>query len=108
MLKATAPIAKNVSRTTPCLEAFVRVAYPLDYKPGMLLGPFVEKCRVRSDAGEPILSEQDYTELRDLKDYAGRFHHDTNLNFSDQLNNINSNELEAYCHRVLEFTKRPV
>jgi integrase len=60
------------------LEAFMRVAYPEEFPPGMLLGPFINVCQQRTGIANQLLSATDIIELRDLLDYANKFHHDTN------------------------------
>ncbi len=60
------------------LEAFMRVAYPDVFPPGTLLGPFVRMCQQRASTSQQILGQHDIVELRDLLDYANKFHHDTN------------------------------
>lgn len=86
------------------LEAFMRVAYPQNFPPGTLLGPFIEVCRRRHGAANEILSPADTSELRDLLDYANRFHHDTNAAWETET--INDQELLDRCRRVLNFTRR--
>ncbi len=88
----------------PILEAFMRVAYPADFPPGTLLGPFIGICRQRAGTPAQILSTNDITELRDLLDYANTFHHDTNLAWQTVL--INDQELKQFCERTLAFTRR--
>ncbi|MDT0619527.1 AAA family ATPase [Salinisphaera sp. P385] len=88
----------------PCLEAFLRVAYPEHYPPGTLLGPFREKCSQRVGTHEEILRQADIDELRDLVDYANVFHHDTNPAWETEV--VNSAQLEGFVRRTLEFAKR--
>ena len=88
----------------PLLEAFVRVAYPEHYPPGNLLGPFRGLCEQRVGTADEILNQSDIHELRDLIEYANRFHHDTNLAYETEV--INDGELGGYVSRTLEFTKR--
>ena len=88
----------------PMLEAFMRVAYPDVFVPGMLLGKFLGICEQRAYAVERILTPKDIAELRDLLDYANRFHHDTNPVW--QTVAINDAELTGFCQRVLAFTRR--
>lgn len=84
----------------PILEAFIRVAYPAVFPPGSLLGLFLGICRQRLD----ILAQTDITELRNLLDYANRFHHDTNAAWETEA--INDRELSNFCSRTLKFTQR--
>lgn len=86
------------------LEAFLRVAYPADFPPGTLLGQFHNKCQRAISFGSPILSEKDTVELRQLMDYANKFHHDTNPAY--QTMSINDQELVYNCKRILNFAKK--
>lgn len=88
----------------PILEAFMRVAYPATFPPGTLLGPFIGICRQRAGTPAQILSASDTTELRELLDYANRFHHDTNPAWQTVL--INDQELKQFCERTLTFARR--
>jgi hypothetical protein len=81
------------------LEDFMRVAYPEVFVPAMLLGPFIGICEQRVHTTDYILTRDDISELRDLLDYANRFHHDTNLAW--QTATINDSELTHFCQRVL-------
>jgi wobble nucleotide-excising tRNase len=86
------------------LEAFMRIAYPEDFIPGALLGPFHEKCRNALTAGNQILNQTDTVELRNILDYANKFHHDTNPAYQTQ--SINDQELLSYCVRTIQFARR--
>ena len=86
------------------LEAFVRVAYPVHFPPGTMLGQFIDTCRQRQGQPSEILCADDITELRAILDYVNKFHHDTNLAYETE--QINDTELESFCQRVLTFTKR--
>jgi wobble nucleotide-excising tRNase len=88
----------------PMLEAFLRVAYPAEFPPGTLLGPFVNACQQRLGTSEQILSIGDVAELRQILDYANRFHHDTNAACQTEV--INDHELMDFVRRTLAFTKR--
>jgi wobble nucleotide-excising tRNase len=88
----------------PLLEAFIRVAYPEYCPPGTLLGPFRGLCEQRLNTPQQILNPDDTAELRNLIDYANRFHHDTNPAW--QTANINSAELTGFVNRALAFAKR--
>ncbi|MGC1860053.1 MAG: AAA family ATPase [Methylocystis sp.] len=88
----------------PILEAFMRVAYPTAFPPGTLLGPFIGVCRQREGTPAQILSNSDTIELRDLLDYANKFHHDTNPAWQTVL--INDLELKQFCERTLAFARR--
>lgn len=86
------------------LEAFMRVAYPATFPPGMLLGPFLGICQQRVGQQSQILSQPDIDELRALLAYANRFHHDTNAAYETEA--INDQELAHFSERVLAFARR--
>ena len=88
----------------PMLEAYLRVAYPVDFPPGKLIGPFINVCVQRLGAGDPILDQANIDELRALKDYGNNFHHDTNPAWQTQA--INNQELTGFSQRVISFTRR--
>ena len=88
----------------PHLESFLRVAYPLYFPPGSLLGHFLGRCDQMYANGSPILSIVDTTELRNLVEYANLFHHDTNTAW--QTERINDGELLGFVKKTLEFVKR--
>jgi len=86
------------------LEKYLRVSYPNEFKSGDYLGIFVTKCRDRFSQHSPILSEEDTTELRDILDYANKFHHNTNPSFATEI--INDGELTTFVKRTLSFMGR--
>jgi hypothetical protein len=88
----------------PVLEAFARVAYAEHFPPGALLGPFRGVCEQRVGTPLEVLSQADIDELRDLTEYANRFHHDTNRAWETEV--INDGELQGFVRRALKFTKR--
>jgi wobble nucleotide-excising tRNase len=88
----------------PHLEAFFRVAYPEHFPPGTLLGQFRTLCDRRVNTPQPILNANDIHELRDIVEYANRFHHDTNPAWAAEV--INANELAGFVTRTLTFAKR--
>ena len=88
----------------PTIEAFIRVAYPESFPPGTLLGPFYGLCAQRVGTGTEILDQGDIDELRALKDYSNRYHHDTNPAYRTA--NINDAELLDFARRTLSFAKR--
>ena len=88
----------------PMLETFMRVAYPGDFPPGALLGPFIGICEQRLNTPRELLDENDTRELRALLDYANRFHHDTNPAYQTEI--INDLELAAFTQRTLDFIRR--
>ena len=88
----------------PILESFIRVAYPEDFPPGSLLGPFLDVCRRRMGKPDQVLSTTDVSELQDLLDYGNKFHHDTNPVWETEV--INDLQLQHFCTRTLSFTRR--
>lgn len=88
----------------PMLEAYLRVAFPADFPPGSLIGPFIGRCIPRVGAANQLLPQADIDELRALKDYGNNFHHDTNPAWQTQA--INSQELTGFCQRVLAFARK--
>ena len=92
------------SALRPILEAFMRVAYPANFPPGTLLGPFIGICQQRHGAANEILTVADTAELRALLDYANRFHHDTNPAWETAA--INDQELVDFATRALRFAAR--
>lgn len=86
------------------LEAFCRIAYPGDYPPGRMLGPFRAICEQRVHTADEILDQTDIDELRVLTEYANLFHHDTNPAWQSQ--RINDAELLDFVRRTLAFTRR--
>lgn len=88
----------------PMLESFCRVAYPVNFPPGTLLGPFQHECALRAGTPQEIISAADAWELRALLDYANRYHHDTNAAYATEL--INDAELTDFTNRTLAFIRR--
>lgn len=87
------------------LEAFLRVAYPSDFRPGSLIGAnFLPKCRQRAGTADEIISQRNIDELKDVLDYANRFHHDTNPAYETEA--INDQELAQFARRTLQFLGR--
>jgi wobble nucleotide-excising tRNase len=86
------------------LESFVRVAYPEDFPPGSLLGPFLNTCRQRIGRPNQILGPGDVNELQDLLDYGNKFHHDSNPAWETEV--INDLQLQHFCTRTLNFARR--
>lgn len=85
----------------PILEAFLRVAYPADFPPGKMLGPFITACRQRLAQANQIMGQAGIDELDRLRNYANRFHHDSNPAW--QTAAINDQELAAFAQRTLRF-----
>ena len=88
----------------PMLEAYIRMAYPSDFPPGSLLGPFHHICVERIGTPRQILSEDDARELSALLDFANRYHHDSNQAFATEL--ISDAELVNFTRRTLSFIQR--
>lgn len=86
------------------LEAFLRVAYPANFPPGKMLGQFHSECVQALKAKTPILNQADTDELRDLLDYANKFHHETSSAYATE--SINVQELVKYCDRTIAFAKK--
>ena len=86
------------------LESFIRVAYPAVFPPSSLLGPFLGICNQRKNTPTVILAANDITELRDLLDFANKFHHDTNAAWETET--INDQELLDFCKRTVAFSRR--
>ena len=89
----------------PMLDAYLRVAYPAAFPPGALIGPFCLACEQALQTSAPLLNEASLRELRSLKDYANRFHHDTNPAYATEI--INDGELTDFTGRTLAFIGRP-
>jgi wobble nucleotide-excising tRNase len=88
----------------PHLEAFLRVAFPGAYTPGTSLGPFLNVCKSRYGNPDQILDHQDIQELEEIKEYANRFHHDTNPAWRTEA--INDTQLQGFVSRALGFARR--
>jgi wobble nucleotide-excising tRNase len=88
----------------PSLEAFMRVACPEHFPPEMMIGVFRGLCEQRVGGPQEILDATATQELRDLVEYANRFHHDTNPAWATEV--INDGELQGFVSRTLEFAKR--
>lgn len=88
----------------PFLEGFLRVAYPDYCPPGTLLGEFIDRC-YHGGAQGPPMSLSDLQELQNIKDYANRFHHDTNS--VSETTQVNDGELASFVRRALAFARRP-
>lgn len=88
----------------PILEAYLRVAYPAEFPPGSMLGPFIGVCRQRVGRPNQIMAAGDIDELDRLRNYGNRFHHDSNPAW--QTAAINDQELTNFVDRTLRFTSR--
>ena len=88
----------------PMLEAFLRVAYPEHFTPKMVIGRFLPICHAQIGTDTEIISNEDYIELSELKDFSNRFHHDGGPAWQNE--DIDERELTEYANRVLRFTSR--
>ena len=68
------------------------------------LGPFRGICEQRVGTPAQVLDRHYTQELRELVEYANRFHHDTNPAWETEA--INDAELLSYVQRALAFTRR--
>lgn len=102
------PNNREVARSIrPLLEAFLRVACPEHFPPGTLLGGFRTVCEQRMGTPQEILNTQDTQDLRNLIEYANRFHHDTHdTNAAWETEVINDAELVGFVRRALAFATR--
>jgi wobble nucleotide-excising tRNase len=85
----------------PHLEAFLRVACPENFEPGALLGPFIGVCEQRVGTDREILDSVCIQELRDINEYASRYHHQ-----GWETEPINGGELRGFVERALRFARR--
>jgi hypothetical protein len=83
---------------SPYEKAPPQIRNPEEFPPGMLLGPFIDLCEQRKGTANQLLNAADITELRDLLDYANKFHHDTNAAWETEL--INDQQLVHFCGRT--------
>lgn len=89
----------------PMLEQYCRVAYPVEFPPGSLLGAFQQRCVQVVGTPKEVMGAAHCHELRALLDYANRYHHDTNAAYATEL--INDAELVDFTRRTLAFMRRP-
>ncbi|MCX6842659.1 MAG: AAA family ATPase [candidate division WOR-3 bacterium] len=94
----TREVARSIR---PHLEAFLRVAYPEHFTPGSMLGPFISLCDQRVGTAQEILDAESIQELRDLNEYARRYHHQ-----GWEIEPINDGELHGFVERALRFARR--
>ncbi len=103
-LQTAAGNAREVARAIrPTVEAYLRVACPEHFPPGTLLGPFRHLCEQRVGTPQEILDRATADELRDITEYANRFHHDTNPAWETEV--INDAELRGFVQRTLAFIR---
>ena len=94
---------REVARSLrPHVEAYLRVACPENFPPGTLLGPFHAVCEARYGLAKQILDRAALDELLDIKEFANRYHHDTNPAWETEI--INDAELSRFVNRTLAFT----
>lgn len=86
----------------PVMEKYLRVVFPQYFLPGNTLGNFRNRVEQLKTNGKSIMVDVDIWELRDITDYANKFHHDTNPD--SQTEQINDNELVGFVKRVIKFT----
>jgi len=87
----------------PVMERYLRITFPEHCTPGTLLGNFQNHVENLLENGQRIMSVVDLRELRDITEYANKFHHDTNPAWETE--QINDNELLGFVKRVLNFVK---
>ena len=87
----------------PMLEHYCRVAYPVEFPPGAMLGQFHGLCEQRSGTARQIMNLVNTHELRSILDYANRFHHD-NPAYATEV--INEAELTDLTRRTISFIQR--
>jgi len=102
---ATPAHERNVAQALrPILEAYMRVAYPIEFPPGAMLGQFIRLARQRIGQQEELMTATDIDELERLLTYVNRFQHDSNPAW--QTASINDLELTGFSERILRFTSR--
>ena len=88
----------------PVLEGYLRVACPEHFPPATLLGDFITLCRQKMSSPQEIMNQKDTDELNDMKEYANKFHHDTNPAWETET--INNGQLLGFVERTLTFIKK--
>lgn len=91
-------VAKNLR---PVMEGYLRVAYPEHCPPGTLLGQFRERLQQLIEQGQSIMTTEKLTELDEIREYANRFHHDTNPAWETEV--PSDAELLRFVERVMDF-----
>jgi wobble nucleotide-excising tRNase len=87
----------------PVMEKYLRIAFPAHCLPGTSLGNFKNHVDNLFRKGQRIMSDGDMRELRNITEYANKFHHDTNHAWETE--HINDQELLGFVNRVLNFVK---
>ena len=86
------------------LEGFLRNACPGDFLPGNVLGhQFLAACQKSLNGTDEILPEVKLHQLRDILEYANKFHHESNP--AGATEPIHDGELRTFVKRTLDFTK---
>lgn len=88
----------------PMLEAWGRVAYPVEFPPEEMLGGFINRCEQALGTANEIMKQADIDELRGLTNYANLFHHDTNPTFETE--HVNDQQLAQFATRTLRFIRK--
>jgi wobble nucleotide-excising tRNase len=85
----------------PYLEAYCRVVWPEHFRADSLLGQFIGLCEQRVGSPRQILDSSLVGELRDLNEYASRYHHQ-----GWETEPISDGELRGFIGRALTFVRR--
>jgi wobble nucleotide-excising tRNase len=92
---------REVARSIrPHLEALLRVTDPEHFPPGSMIGPFIGLCEQRVGTAREILDAESIQELRDLNEYASRYHHQ-----GWETEPINDGQLKGFVERALQFAR---
>ena len=87
------------------LERYFRATCPGQFPPGKLLGQFVEECRRRIGCSDEVIDQQTISELKNILEYANRFHHDTNPDWRSVT--TTPIELSGFIKRTLSLAGPP-
>ena len=98
-------LADEAWELRPLLEGFLRVTFVKHCPPGRLLGEFLAAAKQATNNGSPIMSDDDITELDNLREYVNQFHHNTSKNWQENLSSVNEQQLKGYAGRVVSFTR---
>lgn len=91
-------VAENLR---PVMEGYLRVAYPEHCPPETQLGKFRKSLQDLIEQGQSIMSTERLVELDEIREYANRFHHDTNAAWEDET--PSDTELLHFVDRVMAF-----
>lgn len=84
----------------PFLEGYLHRRFPRLIPADLMFGQAINFIK-EADANSPVSFAQHLVdELKDLNDYAGQFHHDTNPDTSETIQVVQA-ELRAFCDRAL-------